>query len=449
MARPTAVPMIPDSASGVSSTRWSPKSFCRPSVTRKTPPSLPTSSPITMTFGSSSMADRRPVFSALARVVVIGGHHAAPRLVARVGEAGQVVQVLLLLRLAADGAARCRRWRRSAPAAVSASPVQCARNRAASSSASAATCVEEVLIGHTLPGQVRLDPLDRVEQLPVLLLGGHPVAGRVVGGGVRIHPVGEGLDHHRAVAGAAFLQRPPGDGQAGQHVVAVDPDARESRSRSTAPRAAPATAWPPVRRSPTGCSGSRRRPAHRRRRRTPCPRAHRPDWSRRRRRRRSSPRWSPACPAWRRPDRPVEPLAHRVPGGVEHLIADDDRVAVEPGRLGIPAALVGAAEDAEQLGRIDAAAPGDAVLAVGREGHVGGPHRPAGTDLRGLLAEQRYPDAQLALPLQGVALPVEPADQHHVPVQPAQQVGRRPRSGSRRVGVKVPSGESNWIRSSP
>ena len=161
-----------------------------------------------------------------------------------------------------------------------------------------ATVLEEVLIGQTLPGQVRLDPLDRVQQLPVFFLGRHPIAGRVVGRGVRIHPVGEGLDHHRAVAGAALLQCPPGHRQAGQHIVAVDPDARESRSRSTSPRAAPATAWPPARRSPTGCSGSRRRSAHRRRRRTPFPRARRPGWSRRRRRR----RWWPHPRSPRPPD---------------------------------------------------------------------------------------------------------------------------------------------------
>ena len=151
--------------------------------------------------------------------------------------------------------------------------------------------VEEILVGHALPGQVHLDPFDRVEQLPVLLLVGHPVPGRIVGGGVRVHPVGEGLDHHRAVAGAALLQRPPGDGQAGHDVVAVDPHTREAVARSTAPTAAPATASPPVRRWPTGCSGSRRRPARRTPRRTPCPRARRPGWSRRHRRR----RWWPRC----------------------------------------------------------------------------------------------------------------------------------------------------------
>ena len=69
------------------------------------------------------------------------------------------------------------------------------------------------------------------------------------------------------------------------------------------------------------------------------------------------------------------------------------------------------------LHRVHAAAPGHAVLAVGREGHVLRPKRPARADLRGLLAEQRGPDAELALALQGDRLEVDPADQHQVPVQ--------------------------------
>src|SRR5450759_1323032 len=56
---------MPDSASGVSMTRSSPKSFCRFSVTRNTPPSLPMSSPMMTTFGSRSMARRRPALMAL------------------------------------------------------------------------------------------------------------------------------------------------------------------------------------------------------------------------------------------------------------------------------------------------------------------------------------------------------------------------------------------------
>src|SRR6476660_7568824 len=66
-----AVPTMPDSASGVSMTRLSPKSFCRPSVTRKTPPSLPTSSPMIRTLGSDSRARRSDSLIALARAMFL------------------------------------------------------------------------------------------------------------------------------------------------------------------------------------------------------------------------------------------------------------------------------------------------------------------------------------------------------------------------------------------
>ena len=49
-------------------------------------------------------------------------------------------------------------------------------------------------------------------------------------------------------------------------------------------------------------------------------------------------------------------------------------------------------------------------------------HRAAGADLRGLLAEQRGPDAQLALALQRRRLDVPPADQREVAVEAAQLV---------------------------
>src|SRR5436853_115527 len=52
MQSPTAVPRIPASASGVSTHRSAPYLSRSPAVARKTPPARPTSSPITITFGS-------------------------------------------------------------------------------------------------------------------------------------------------------------------------------------------------------------------------------------------------------------------------------------------------------------------------------------------------------------------------------------------------------------
>src|SRR4030042_263539 len=56
---PMAVPTIPDSAKGVSTIRSSPNLSWSPSVTRKTPPSRPTSSPRTTTLLSLSISSRR------------------------------------------------------------------------------------------------------------------------------------------------------------------------------------------------------------------------------------------------------------------------------------------------------------------------------------------------------------------------------------------------------
>src|SRR5438876_2665973 len=52
MQRPTAVPRIPASASGVSTQRSGPNLSRSPAVARKTPPARPTSSPMTSTSSS-------------------------------------------------------------------------------------------------------------------------------------------------------------------------------------------------------------------------------------------------------------------------------------------------------------------------------------------------------------------------------------------------------------
>jgi hypothetical protein len=57
-AAPMAVPMMPDSASGVSITRIGPNSSMKPSVTLKAPPNTPMSSPITNTRSSARISSR-------------------------------------------------------------------------------------------------------------------------------------------------------------------------------------------------------------------------------------------------------------------------------------------------------------------------------------------------------------------------------------------------------
>ncbi len=59
-AAPIAQPMIADSASGVSITRFAPNSSRKPSVTLNAPPNTPMSSPITNTRSSSRISWRMP-----------------------------------------------------------------------------------------------------------------------------------------------------------------------------------------------------------------------------------------------------------------------------------------------------------------------------------------------------------------------------------------------------
>ena len=87
--------------------------------------------------------------------------------------------------------------------------------------------------------------------------------------------------------------------------------------------------------------------------------------------------------------------------------------------LGWVAARADATEVRDHVERVDAPAPGDPMVPVGREREVIGSHRPCRPDLRGLLAERAGPDPQLALSLQGGRLPVEPPHQYQVTVQVA------------------------------
>jgi hypothetical protein len=57
------------------------------------------------------------------------------------------------------------------------------------------------------------------------------------------------------------------------------------------------------------------------------------------------------------------------------------------------------------------------VLAVGRERHVVGAQGAAGANLCALLAQQRSPQPEFALPLQGDCLGVDAADEHQVAVE--------------------------------
>ena len=234
-------------------TRSSPKSFCRPSVTRKTPPSLPMSSPMRRTLGSSSMA------RAQAGVDALGDGQLASSVRSPRSWRGRRRTRRAPPRRA--GAPRRRRGRTSTAARGRASPGSPRGPARPARRPRASTASKNAWSAMPLRGQVGLEPRDRVPQLPRLDLGRDAVAGRVVGGRVRAHPVGEGLDERRALAGRGRAsQRRLGDGVDGEDVVAVDPDAGEAEAAARAGRAGCGSAARSARRWPTGCSGRRTRP---------------------------------------------------------------------------------------------------------------------------------------------------------------------------------------------
>src|SRR6478736_8782038 len=411
---PTAVPTMPDSASGLSMTRSSPKSFCRPSVMRKTPPSLPTSSPISRTLSSSSMALRRPMLRPLARVIfwtLLMSVGSFERL--EVGGEAVALGGDLVGHLAEDVAELVQRLGVGKRLAALAEVV-------AQLLGLGVEVVEELLVDEAVAAEVDLEPLDRVLELPVLELVVEAVAGRVVGGRVRAHPVGVGLDERRAVALARPLQRGLRDGVRRQHVVAVDADAREAEAQRTLVERDPGLTLDRLGDGPlvvlaeehdrgvVGRGEDERLVDVALGRRAV---AEVGDHGR-------VPLGVTGA------DDAVALHAHRVAGGVQRLGADHDRVEAEVVLVGVPAALVDPAEQAEQAQRVDALAVGDAVLAVGREDVVLGTQGAAGTDLRSLLAEQLRPDAELAVALEGRGLHVDAPGEDHVAVEPAQLLGR-------------------------
>ena len=295
----------------------------------------------------------------------------------------------------------------------SGSALQPARRCSPSCSASSLDLVEEVLVDQAVAGQVDLHPLDRVLELPVLDVGREPVAGRVVGGRVRTHPVGVGLDERGALAVPGALQRRLGDGVRRQHVVAVDADAGEAEAEGALVERDPGLPLDRLGDRPLvvlaeehdrGVVG--RGEDERLVDVALAARAVTEVGDHRR----VAVRVAGA-------DDAVALHAHGVAGGVQGLRADHDRVEREVAVVGVPAALVDAAEQAEQAQRVDVAAPGDAVLAVGREDEVLLAERAAGADLRGLLAEQLGPDAELAVPLERGGLGVDATGEHHVAVE--------------------------------
>src|ERR1051326_2424628 len=201
---PTQMPLISNSASGVSITRSGPKRCCRPTVARNTPPLTPTSSPSTTTSGSSSMARASAMLTASTSVasgIVASRGRAA---LAGVDRRQLGIEVI-------EHGFRCARRRR-----------QIALDRAIDL---LLAFPRERLFARLVPvlltGEIRAQPGDRLF-LPVLLyVLGRAGARRVIGGGVVPQPVGHRLDQPWALAGACSVERRIHGSAHGDHVVPV------------------------------------------------------------------------------------------------------------------------------------------------------------------------------------------------------------------------------------
>src|SRR5256886_5402575 len=205
--------MMLASASGVSTTRSLPKRSTSPLVVRKTPPSLPTSRPRTMTRGSASISSARALLmasttfrsgiSASAPVEQLGPlpEHARRRITVHVGEhvlrarrrcAGRVLERALVFLTELLGPRRLA-----------------------------------LAVPKTEPRKIFLDALDRIARACLLELLRVLVARGVVGGVVEAHPVRDRFDQARTATVSRSLDRVAGGIVDRHHVAAVDLDAFE------------------------------------------------------------------------------------------------------------------------------------------------------------------------------------------------------------------------------
>src|SRR6476659_5733537 len=185
MHRPTAVPRMPASASGVSTQRSSPKVSRSPAVARKPPPARPTSSPMTSTFSSRPSSWWRQSLIASTRVSSLTGK-----------DPPQLCEVVV------ERARRMRECGCEENGRVGIGLGLRLRDRVAHElSRLLADRVAHLVGEQPAPLEVALVAADALA--PALLLDtlGVDVDARVVGGRVRRGAIGDCLDKGRAFAG--------------------------------------------------------------------------------------------------------------------------------------------------------------------------------------------------------------------------------------------------------
>ena len=237
---------MPASASGVSTQRSGPNSSSRPSVARKTPPRLATSSPSTITESSRAISWRSPSFTACDERP--HGHVSVSR------------------RRVAVAAERARRQRvgRVEDLPSGRDPAGIPRSRSPSSisaSASSPDLADRPIVEHAELPQLALEaaealPLSRRPELRRV----HVAAG-VVGGGVGRAAEGDRLDELRPFAGARPRCRLRARRRAPRGRRRRRPARPPSRSRPPCRRGARRRTAPPSgSRSPRSCCCRRRPP---------------------------------------------------------------------------------------------------------------------------------------------------------------------------------------------
>src|SRR5581483_1656173 len=235
---PTAVPTMPASASGLSTTRVAPNLRWRSSVTRNTPPSTPTSSPMTSTSGSRSISwssARFRAFTMFSFAMVVSGR----------AWAGSGVRGTAAPRRRTAGRRPTAPGRGAPPSPRAPRPARAAAPRRRDRT-SRADRPGERLEGLHRAGDLRVDALvevgvqqvallevraeagEGVLALPRLHLFGRPVLRGVVRGRVHAQAIGDALDEGGPVAGARPVHRLPARHVDREDVVAVELDPGEA-----------------------------------------------------------------------------------------------------------------------------------------------------------------------------------------------------------------------------
>src|SRR5262245_50021422 len=189
MARPTAVPRMPASASGVSTHRSEPKRSRNPAVARKTPPARPTSSPITITFSSRSSSTLK---ASLIASTIDSSAKDPPQVVEIRAERGRRIDECVLEE-EREIRRRFRLGRRDSLAHELRGPRLDLGRR--------------LVVEQAEPAQVAVVAADALVLLLFLDAPEIDVRTRIVGRRVRCRAIGHGLDERRALARTRVLDR--------------------------------------------------------------------------------------------------------------------------------------------------------------------------------------------------------------------------------------------------